>query len=147
MENEMTQSTAHRAEVLEEFIKLVPEGTARFGKRLIEVDQDGEKVVCRFMDGTEAVADAVVGCDGVRSACRGLVYGEDSEYTKPLFTQKVVYRGLLPMSKAIELLGEEKAVNRQMYLGHGGHVVCIVPDCKDWLYGCSGRCCFALGKY
>ncbi len=35
------------------------------------------QVICKFADGTEAEADFVVGCDGIRS-CRPLIYLKDS---------------------------------------------------------------------
>ena len=114
-----TQSTAHRAHFLEELTKLLPEGCAAFNKKLVYVDQSGEKVICIFADGTKAEADAVVGCDGIRSVCRQIVYPK--ELAMPVFTHKVAYRGLVPMKLAEAALGAEKANNRQMYLGHGGH--------------------------
>lgn len=124
MADKVTQSTAHRAHFLEELVKLLPEGCAEFGKRLVEVVQGegSEKLVCKFADGTSVEADAVVGCDGIRSGCRQFVY-EEKELRTPQFTKKVAYRGLVPMKLAEAALGAEKANNRQMYLGHGGHIL------------------------
>ena len=123
MKDGITQSTCHRAHFLDELIKLLPVGyDAQFNKRLSNIDQSGEKVICKFADGTEASADAVVGCDGIKSATRGFVF-HDPELVNPRFTGKVAYRGLVPMAKAEAVLGKEKANNRQMYLGHGGHVL------------------------
>ena len=121
MPDETTQSTAHRAHFLEELVKLLPEGHSEFNKKLIAVDQSGEKAVLKFADGTTAEADAIVGCDGIRSACRSLVF--EKELAAPIFTKKIAYRGLVPMKLAENALGAERANNRQMYLGHGGHVV------------------------
>jgi salicylate hydroxylase len=123
MGDDFPVSTVHRAHFLDELIALVPKGNARFGKRLLHVDQSGEKVVLKFADGTSALADAVVGCDGVRSVCRGVVLGLDGPFSKPVFTGKICYRGLVPMEDVIRVVGEERAMNRQMYLGHGGHVI------------------------
>lgn len=55
----------HRAHFLDELIKLVPEGVAKFGKRVVDVEQlaDG-KVNLKFKDGTEATHTCVVGSDG-----------------------------------------------------------------------------------
>lgn len=122
MADKVTQSTAHRAHFLDELVKLLPPNCAEFNKRLVDIDQSKEKVVLKFADGTEAVADAVVGCDGIRSTCRTFVYGDDPLYAAR-FTQKVAYRGLVPMKLAEAALGAEKANNRQMYLGHKGHVL------------------------
>ncbi|EPE30263.1 FAD/NAD(P)-binding protein [Glarea lozoyensis ATCC 20868] len=123
MEDGVTQSTCHRAHFLEELVRLLPEGyDVQFNKKLVGVDQSSEKVSLKFADGTESFADAVVGCDGIRSATRGFVY-DDPKLVSPRFTGKVAYRGLVPMAKTEAVLGKEKANNRHMYLGHGGHVL------------------------
>jgi salicylate hydroxylase len=124
MESDMTQSTAARSQFLDELVKLVPEGSAVFKKRLTSIvhSEDGKSIMI-FADGTEAQADVIVGCDGIKSACRAAVYGAENPITFPVFTKKVAYRALVPIAQAIEVLGEERAMNRQMYLGHGGHFI------------------------
>jgi salicylate hydroxylase len=123
MEKGVRQSTCHRAHFLEELVNLLPVGyDAQFSKKLVNVDQSGEKVSLRFADGSEAKADAVIGCDGIRSATRRFVFDEP-KLVLPRFTGKVAYRGLVPMAKAETVLGKERANNRHMYLGHGGHVL------------------------
>lgn len=149
MKDSVTQSTVHRAHFLEEMVKLVPEGRARFGKRLVGAEQGNGpygKVKLMFADGTTAEADAVVGCDGVRSACRGVVLGADSEFLKPIFTGKIAYRGLIPMDKLVELLGEEEAMNRHMYLGHGGHILTF-PVAKGKIVNVVAFCSKKDGKW
>jgi len=121
MPDKVTQSTAHRAHFLEELVKFLPAGCSKFNKKLVNIDQSKEKVVCSFADGSEIEADAVIGCDGIRSACRSFVF--EKELSSPIFTQKVAYRGLVPMKLAEAALGAEKANNRQMYLGHRGHIL------------------------
>jgi salicylate hydroxylase len=82
-----TRSCIHRARFLEELIALVPEGTARFKKKLEEVrelEQGGVRL--KFTDGEEVVADAVVGCDGVKSVTRPLIVGSE---VVPKFTGEV----------------------------------------------------------
>lgn len=128
MQDGQTQSTCHRAHFLDVLVKLLPEGCAEFDKRLIGVKEavkDGgeKKMRVQFSDGSEAEADLVVGCDGIKSATRPFVYGVDNAVSRPQFTGKVAYRGLIPMEKAAEALGRYKAENRQMYLGHHGHVL------------------------
>jgi salicylate hydroxylase len=124
MEGRETQSTVHRAHFLEELISFIPRGAASFGKRCVGIEQpEGEQVIIKFADGSDARADAVVGCDGVRSAVRPLVLGVDNPSTMPVFTQKYAYRGLIPMDKLVEAVGDEKAKNRQMYLGHNAHIL------------------------
>jgi salicylate hydroxylase len=65
---------------------------------------------------------AVVGCDEIKSGCRPFVYN-DEKLVKPAFTKKVAYRGVASMKEAEVVLGKWNANNRQMYLGHGGHLL------------------------
>ncbi|KAL6883205.1 hypothetical protein HDV57DRAFT_478643 [Trichoderma longibrachiatum] len=118
-------STAHRAHFVDELIRLIPRGMAHFGKRLTDISRDKvrEKTVMVFADGTTAEADAVIGCDGIRSVCREFVLGKDNPLSQPIFTGKHAYRGLIPMDKAVAAIGEEKAQNRYMFIGKGGHVL------------------------
>jgi salicylate hydroxylase len=102
-----------------------------FGKRLIDV-QDSEdagfgnggtgKTRIRFEDGTDAFADAVVGCDGIRSACRQILLGEDEKSAHAVYSGKYAYRKVVQMKKAIEAVGPD-VENRQIYLGKGRHVL------------------------
>ncbi|KAH8676635.1 hypothetical protein BGZ60DRAFT_447047 [Tricladium varicosporioides] len=117
------QCSVHRAHFLDVLVKMVPEGVAAFGKKVEQIEKKGEKYTLTFGDGTTTEADAVIGCDGVKSRTRQILLGEKHGNTNPTFTGKYAYRGLIPMNKAIDALGEELARNSQMYLGHHGHVL------------------------
>jgi salicylate hydroxylase len=116
------QSSVHRAHFLDELVKLVPDEAAKFGKRLQSLEEKGGKMVLGFQDGTTAEADAVIGCDGVKACTRQILLGE-TDVTHPVFSGKYAYRGLIPMDKAVEAVGEELARNSQMYLGDHGHIL------------------------
>lgn len=45
------QKSVHRAAFLDELVKLVPDGVAKFGKRVLEVVEKGEKMEMKFQDG------------------------------------------------------------------------------------------------
>lgn len=113
-------SMIHRARFLDELVRLVPGECVSFGKKVVAVEQVVEIVRIRFEDGTVAEASAAIGCDGVKSHVRQSLFGKESN---AIFTGKYAYRGLLPMSKAIGLVGEKLARNSQGYLGYGGHVL------------------------
>lgn len=49
--------------------------------------------------------------------------GKDDPATKPVFSGKFCYRGLIPMDEAVETLGDEVARNSQMFFGYHGHVL------------------------
>lgn len=107
-------SSVHRARFLNELVNLLPPGAASAGKRLTELKQVGQRVLLKFSDGTEAIHDAVVGCDGIKSQVRRELLGRWNETSEAVFSGKLCYRGLVPAEKAIEILGEDMALNSQM---------------------------------
>ncbi|PQE03389.1 mannitol 1-phosphate dehydrogenase protein [Rutstroemia sp. NJR-2017a BBW] len=117
------QASVHRAHFLDELVKLIPVENAQFGKRLQNIEEKDGRLQLTFRDGTTAEADAVIGCDGMKSSTRRIVLGDNHHATLPQFTGKYAYRGLVPMEKAVEVVGDELARNSQMYLGHHGHIV------------------------
>jgi salicylate hydroxylase len=65
---------------------------------------------------------AVLGCDGIKSRTRAIVLGE-SDATAAVFSGKYAYRGLIPMKKAIEIMGDADPKKNQLFLGYHGHVL------------------------
>lgn len=117
------QSSVHRAAFLDELVALVPKENVTFGKRVIEVSETSHSVRLHFEDGGHAEASAAIGCDGVKSKIRHFVLSDEDFATDPSFTRKYAYRGLIPMSKAVELLGDDLARNAIMYCGTHGHIL------------------------
>lgn len=115
----------HRARFLEELVKLIPAGIAQFRKRLVDITEaaDGSgNAVLHFADGTTATHSAVLGCDGIKSKSRSAVLG-DPDATAAVFSGKYAYRGLIPMTKAVEIMGPIVPKSAQMYLGYHGHLL------------------------
>lgn len=107
----------HRAKWLEELMGMVPEGVVQFGKRLESLKEVGGKVVLRFEDGTQAEADAVVGCDGVKSKVREVVVGgEEKEGAKCGYSGKYAYRCMIPMDRAVEEIGRERTAVSSLWV-------------------------------
>lgn len=124
--NDRGRGGVYRAHFLDELVKEIPEGVAQFGKKLVNlsrVDDGSGDVVCHFADGTKARHNAVIGCDGIKSATREWLLGKEDPASHPVFSGKYAYRGLIPMSDAVDILGEEVAQNSQMFFGYGGHVL------------------------
>ena len=117
-------SSVHRAHFLNEIAKLVPGNAVHFGKRLetIITGESGNFQLV-FEDGSLATADAVIGCDGIRSRVRQVLLGKKTPTEDCCFTGKYAFRGLVPMSEAKSIIGDKLAGNSQMYLGHGGSVL------------------------
>lgn len=115
--NSLGQNGVHRAQFLDEAIKLIPKQLARFGKRLQSITEGHNgRLVMRFDDGTMAEADAIIGCDGIKSRVRQAIVGADHPSAKPVYTHKYAYRGLIPMEEACAAVGEERAQNACMYV-------------------------------
>ncbi|RHZ46590.1 FAD-dependent oxidoreductase [Aspergillus thermomutatus] len=115
-----------RSQFLRELVALLPAGSTCFNKELESYvdDPSRQQVLLRFTDGTTAEADAcefsgvrssantdsakVLGCDGIHSRTRQLLLGDDSPAAHASFTHQVGYRAVLPISEAIEVLGDAK---------------------------------------
>jgi salicylate hydroxylase len=116
----------YRAAFLDELVKDVPDSVTQFGKRLVDLsdatDNSGDMVL-HFADGTTAQHSAVIGCDGIKSKTRPWLLGKDDPASKAVYSGKYAYRGLIPMEKAVEMLGEKVAQNSSMFLGYHGHIL------------------------
>lgn len=101
-----TRSSAHRKDLLEIMESFIPEGTVKFSKRAHSVVEDAEGVSITFADGQTVKADALIGCDGVKGITRKLVLGDIApEQVPPTYSGMYIYRGIIPMDKAKEILG------------------------------------------
>lgn len=115
--NNLGQAGVHRAHYLDELIKLFPSNRAQFGKRLESLKQrDDGRWVLTFHDESTAIADAVIGCDGIKSSVRRMMYGKDDPRSYPTYTHKYAYRALADMDEAVAAVGEEKAKNACMHV-------------------------------
>jgi salicylate hydroxylase/6-hydroxynicotinate 3-monooxygenase len=71
----------------------VPESDPRLDHKLIGLEPASEAGVrLAFANGREAIADAVVGADGVHSRVKEILFGED----QPNFTGRIAYRTVFP---------------------------------------------------
>ena len=134
--NENPTKSVHRASFLEEMLRILKGrgmgDYVTFNRRLKEIEDlgEGKGLKLIFGDGTTAEADAVIGCDGVKSRVRQILLnavGERKEQIEPRFTGKYAYRGLIPMEEAISAIGEAGRENL-MICGYGGHLVTFPID-------------------
>lgn len=91
--NETGQTTVHRAKFLEALVKLIPPEIAHFGKRVEILEERSDDVLIHFKDGTTASAQCVIGADGVHSAVRRHLLGDDHPQLDAVFTGSVAFRG------------------------------------------------------
>lgn len=117
------QTTVRRADFLDALVKLIPKDIAHFGKRLESLHETETSVVLNFKDGTTALADVVVGCDGIRSKVKESLLPEEWEQTKPRYSGMYGYRAVLDMDTMVEAVGEHRARISTLYVGKGAYAI------------------------
>ena len=108
--------TAHRADLLESVSRAVPDEDVRLGKRCTGLDRDGERHLLRFDDGETAVADVVIGADGIHSMVRAAL----TEPAPATYSGLCAFRALVPAQLA-PAFARRRA--QTLWLGPGHHLV------------------------
>ncbi|KAL1874888.1 hypothetical protein Daus18300_003429 [Diaporthe australafricana] len=119
------------ARFLDQLVSVLPKETVRFDKELRHILDDrieSGKMLLEFEDGSVAEADAVIGCDGIKSRTRAIMVGENHPAATESYTHKYAYRGIVPMSQARLALGEERAMNATCWLGKNRHCITSPVD-------------------
>jgi salicylate hydroxylase len=107
---------AHRGDLVALLADAVPGDLVEVGRRCVGVTAHPRGAEIRFADGGTAVADVVVGADGIHSVVRQSILGpEDAR-----FTGHVAYRGLIPAERVAHLPVERTSTVR---IGPGAHFV------------------------
>jgi 6-hydroxynicotinate 3-monooxygenase len=113
---------AHRGDLHAALASAVPAECVRLNHKLDGLDEVGEGVRLSFADGTTAIADAVVGADGVHSVVRDILFD-----TAPVqYTGRIAYRTTYPAA----LLNGEKIDDCTKWWGEDRHIVIyyVKPD-------------------
>lgn len=92
------QLTIHRGDLLRALEDALPEEAIRLSKHAERIEQ-GEPMRIHFADGSSEEVDLVIGGDGIHSAVRRELFGED----QPEFTGLVSYRAVVPRSAVAEV--------------------------------------------
>ncbi len=108
--------TLHRADLLAVIASGFPAGQVHLGHRLVGLAERGDSVEAWFDHGARICCDVLVGADGIHSAVRAAVFGEE----EPRFAGCVAYRGLVPVERILDL-GLE--LGSQSWVGPGAHLV------------------------
>ena len=114
------QESVHRTLFAKDLVALLPDGTFHMGKRLTHIEnrEDG-RYLLKFADGMSVDTDVVVGADGIKSRCRQILFGENSAEACPKYAKEFAYRGMVPMERAVAILGDEYARNSMVNIGPG----------------------------
>jgi salicylate hydroxylase len=131
----------HRADLQRALGGEVDRERLHLGRRVVDLSEDGDRVTLTFADGGTVEADAVLAADGVRSAVRGFVAGDDGL----LYSRTSGFRGIIPAGK-FPSLPDAQALQYWMgpsaHLLHyaigadGGHVnfLAVVEGPQDWAH-------------
>jgi 2-polyprenyl-6-methoxyphenol hydroxylase-like FAD-dependent oxidoreductase len=106
----------HRAELHEALVSAIPQDIVHLNKKLAGLEQSGTHVTLVFADGTRALADAVVGADGVHSVVRDIIIGPDM----PIHKGRIAYRAIFSASL---LRGMDIGPSRTKWWGPDRHIV------------------------
>jgi salicylate hydroxylase len=116
--------TFHRADLLDALASGLNHGAIHLGHRLTGVEERSDRTVLAFANGTQVEAVIVIGADGVRSAIRQALYGDDN----PTYTGQMVWRALLDGRDVPEEVLEPT-----------GHIQWVGPGCHLLAYYIRGR--------
>ncbi len=94
----------------------LPPGAARLGLACTGVRQGTGSAAACFADGTEWEGDLIVGADGIHSAVRRSVFGDEA----PRFTGNMCWRAVVPFERQpLEFVSPDSS----FWMGPHGHVV------------------------
>jgi salicylate hydroxylase len=109
----------HRADlhaILVAAVRRLSPDCIHLDRTLADYRQDAAGVTAQFADGTRAIGDALIGCDGARSTVRERTFGG----TTPSFTGQVAWRGVVPSNG---LPASVTAPASTIWIGEDRHIV------------------------
>ena len=115
------QTTLRRANFLEALVDLIPPEIVHLGKRLAKLEETADGVSLQFDDGFTALADVVVGCDGIKSKVKESMLPEESKNKQPQYNGMYGYRAVLDMVEMVKAVGGQRARVSTMYIGDGAY--------------------------
>ncbi|KAJ5951685.1 FAD-binding monooxygenase [Penicillium vulpinum] len=108
---------ARRTRLQSALLSRVPEGVIQFGKKVVSLeDLSGQGVRLVFQDHTEAIADIVVGADGIHSVVRRALFPDHQLH----FTGNSAFRVLVPKSQLAHI--PDITNTTSWWWGEAGHV-------------------------
>jgi 6-hydroxynicotinate 3-monooxygenase len=113
---------AHRGDLPAALASAVPDECVKLSHKMVGLEETHDGVRLTFANGATAVADAVIGADGVHSTVRNMLFGAASLN----FTGRIAYRTTFPAA----LLDGSKIDDCTKWWGEDRHIVIyyVKPD-------------------
>ncbi|TVY80368.1 FAD-dependent monooxygenase azaH [Lachnellula suecica] len=120
-------------------VEHLPKESVKFGKSIEAIeDVDGQQVQMTFEDGSTAQADVVIGCDGIHSKMRQLMFDTTHPACRPAYAHKFAFRGLISAEKT-QLLEQIYKNERLMHMVRYTQALCFqssgIPASNTYLEG------------
>ncbi|RJF92241.1 FAD-dependent monooxygenase [Noviherbaspirillum saxi] len=93
------QLTIHRADLLAALAEVFPAERVRFGRHAQALREDANGIAIEFNDGSSDQVDVLIGADGIHSAVRTAMFGQE----KPRFTGVVAFRAVVPAERVADV--------------------------------------------
>jgi salicylate hydroxylase len=109
----------HRSDLLDALVdacRAAPEVTLHNGKRAVDLAESGNSMRVSCADGTELIADAVIGADGIRSVVREFTVADGP----PVCSGDIAYRGTAPIEAVHDAAGLDNVV---WWIGPNMHLI------------------------
>ncbi|KAH6653257.1 hypothetical protein BKA67DRAFT_659891 [Truncatella angustata] len=142
-----------RSDFQQRIFSVLPDGCVKFSKNLLSVKDNprDENILLEFevaqwsrQMSPNTFSCVVIGCDGINSKMRSITFGPQT--SRPAYSHKFAYRGLIDADDARRVVGVDKANGRFIYMGADAHVltcpvaggrmvnvVAFVTDSSPWV--------------
>ena len=129
----------HRADLHEALVSLTPEEFIHLGKKLVGLEEHSGKVTLVFADGSRALADAVIGANGVHSVVREILIGPDAPIHRGRIAYRAVFSSALLNREDIGASRTKWGVDRHIVIYYTTatrselYFVTSVPEPGEWM--------------
>ena len=117
--------TFHRADLLDALASGIAPARIHLEHRLVDIEERSSSVALGFANGERREAEIVIAADGIHSAVRRALYGDDT----PTYTGQMVWRALL----------NGRDVPSGVFEPGGHHIQWLGPGCHLMAYYLRGR--------
>lgn len=122
----------HRGDLHSVLVSAVPSERIHLGRKFASLDQNAAGVTVKFADGTTVRADVVIACDGVHSAIRHSLLGEEDAHYSGFISQRAVYPTSLLPADLLERMQKHHFIK---WWGPDRHVVAyFVTSARNEIY-------------